>query len=74
MCGILCNRDNCNRGPLSQVGPGPPTCLIRPWFSHFWNTLVLYGIRDIDKLKKIQRAAARFVANNYLWCEPDTNN
>ena len=31
MCGILCNRDNCKRGPLSQVGPRPPTCLIRPW-------------------------------------------
>ena len=30
MCGILCNGDNCKRGPLSQVGPGPPTCLIRP--------------------------------------------
>ena len=24
MCGILCNRDNCKRGLLSQVGPGPP--------------------------------------------------
>ena len=33
MCGILCNRDNCKRGPLSQVGPGPPTCLMHPWFA-----------------------------------------
>ena len=24
------DRDNCKGGPLSQVGPGPPTCLIRP--------------------------------------------
>ena len=31
VCGILCNRDNCKRGPRSRVGPGPPTCLIRPW-------------------------------------------
>ena len=23
--------DNCKKGPPSQVGPGPPTCLIRPW-------------------------------------------
>ena len=30
------------------------------WFGHFWNTLQ----GDIDKLNKIQRAAARFVTNN----------
>ena len=30
MCCILCNRHKCKRGPLSQVGPGPPTCFIRP--------------------------------------------
>ena len=30
LCGILCNRDNCKGGPLSQVSPGPPICLIRP--------------------------------------------
>ena len=28
VCVILCNRDNCKRGPLSQVVPGPPLTLL----------------------------------------------